>query len=50
MSFDFHKNLYATETYIMHFLEAAQFLNAPILAGRKENFTLRPGFYFTPLA
>ena len=34
---------YATETYIMHFLEAAWFLNAPVLAGCKVNFTLRPG-------
>ena len=33
---------YATETYIMHFLEAAQFLNAPVLSGRKVNFTLGP--------
>ena len=29
------KYFYATETYIMHFLEAAQFLNAPDLARRK---------------
>ena len=35
---------YATETYIMHFLEAARFLNAPVLAGRKVNFTLCPSF------
>ena len=38
-----NKIFYATETYIMPFLEAAQFLNAQVLAGRKENFTLRPG-------
>ena len=29
----------------MHFLEAARFLNAPVLAGHKANFTLRPGFF-----
>ena len=28
---------YAMETYIMHFLEYARFLNAPDLAGRKVN-------------
>ena len=33
---------YATETYIMHFLEAAWFPKAPVLAARKVNFTLRP--------
>ena len=27
--------VYATETYIMHFLEFARFLHAPHLAGRK---------------
>ena len=45
---------YATETYIMHFLEAPGFLNAPVVAGRKVNYTLCPGFstetptHFTP--
>ena len=34
---------YATETYIMDFLEAAQFLNAPVLAGRKVNLLYAPG-------
>ena len=29
---------YATETYIMHFLEPARFLNAPDLAGCKGYF------------
>jgi len=33
--------IYATETYSMHFPEPAQFLNVPVLAGRKVNFTLR---------
>ena len=33
---------YATDTYITHFLEAARFPKAPVLAGRKVNFTLRP--------
>ena len=28
----------------MHFLEAARFLNGPVLAGREVNFTLCPGF------
>ena len=28
---------YATETYIMHFLEVARFLNAPVLSGCKVN-------------
>ena len=35
-------DFYATETYITHFLEAAQFPIAPALVGRKVNFTLRP--------
>ena len=30
------------ETYISHFLEAAWFPKAPVLARRKVNFTLRP--------
>ena len=37
---------------IMHFLEAARFPKAPVLAGCKVNFTLRPAksadTYFTP--
>ena len=33
---------FATETYITHFLEAARFPKAPVLAGRKVNFTLHP--------
>ena len=36
-------NFYATKTYIMHFLEAARFLNAPVLAGRKVNVLYTPG-------
>ena len=39
---------YATETYIMHFLEAAQFLNAPVLAGRKVNVLYDPGLAARP--
>ena len=39
-------NFYAMETYIMHFLEAAQFLNAPVLAGRKVNVLYAPGLAF----
>jgi len=35
--------IYATETYIMHFLEAAQFLNSPVLAECKVNLLLAPG-------
>ena len=31
------------ETYIMHFLEAARFLNATVLAGRKVNILFAPG-------
>ena len=34
---------YATKTYIMHFLEAARFLNALIVAGRKVNLHYDPG-------
>ena len=32
----------------MHFLEAAQFLNAPVLAGRKVKFTSCPGLAARP--
>ena len=34
---------YAMETYIMHFLEPARFLNAPDLAGQKVNVLYDPG-------
>ena len=34
---------YAKEMFIMHFLEAARFLNAPVLAGRKVNVLYVPG-------
>ena len=37
---------YAMETYIMHFLETAGFLNAPDLTGRKVNAGRK--VYFTP--
>ena len=37
-----YKIFYATETYITHFLEATRFPEAPVLAGHKTNFTLRP--------
>jgi len=39
---------YATETYIMHFLEPARFLIAPDLAGRKVNLLYAPLWVFTP--
>ena len=32
----------------MHFLEAAQFLNAPVLAGRKVNVLYDPGLAARP--
>ena len=34
--------IYAMETYITYFLEADRFPKAPVLAGRKVIFTLRP--------
>jgi hypothetical protein len=37
------------ETYITHFLEGALFPKAPVLAGHKVNFTLRPGYSIKPL-
>ena len=43
------RTFYATEMYIMHFLEPAQFLNAPDLAGRKVNVLYNPGLDFIPL-
>ena len=39
---------YATETYIMHFLEPAWFLNALDLAGRKVNVLYDPGLAEKP--
>ena len=39
---------YATETNIMHFLEATQFLNAPALAGCKVNVLYGPGLAQRP--
>ena len=36
-------NFYAAKTYIMHFLEAAQFLNDQVLARRKVNVLYAPG-------
>ena len=39
---------YAMETYIMHFLEPAQFLKAPDLAGRKVNLLYTPQFTLRP--
>ena len=35
--------IHAMETYIMHFLEAARFLYALVLAGRKVNVLNDPG-------
>ena len=35
-------------TYIMHFLEPTQFLNAPNLAGRKVNVLYDPGLAERP--
>ena len=40
--------LYATETYYMHFLEPAQFINAPDLAGCKVNVLYNPGLAERP--
>ena len=40
--------IYATETYIMHFLEPTWFLNAPDLAGRKVNVLYDPGLAQRP--
>ncbi len=41
-------SFYATETFIMHSLEPARFLNAPDLAGRKVNVLYAPLWVFTP--
>ena len=51
MYLDWHFIFDATETYIMHFLEAARFLNAPVLAGRKVKVLYTPGLAarFPPL-
>ena len=40
---------YATETYIMHFLEASGFLDAPVLAGPNVNVLHNPGLAGRPL-
>ena len=43
-----YKHLYAREKYIMHFLEAARFLNALVLAGHKVNVLYNPGLAERP--
>ena len=42
------KIFYATDTYIMHFLEPTRFLNAPDLAGCKVNVLYDPGLAKRP--
>ena len=40
--FIYYYYFYATEMYIMHFLEPSGFLNAPDLAGRKVHLLYAP--------